>query len=93
MLTYRVAMPSQLRSYCAGASSVNIACSAAKPTLEDLLAGLDAAYPGIRFRMRDEQGKLRPHVQVFVNAHVQRDLSALLPPGAEIMIVGALSGG
>ena len=49
--------------------------------------------PGIRFRMIDEAGKVRPHVQVFVGMSVQRDPDALLKPGDEIMIVGALSGG
>jgi hypothetical protein len=43
--------------------------------------------------MQDEQGKLRPHIQVFVNARVQRDPGAVLPPAAEVMIVAALSGG
>ena len=63
------------------------------PRLRDVFAGLDAAYPGIRFRMVDEAGRVRPHVQVFVAAKVQRDPSAVLKPGDEIMIVGALSGG
>ena len=58
-----------------------------------MLAGLETAYPGIRFRMQDEQGKLRPHIQVFVDASVQRNLEAPIPPGADIMIVAALSGG
>ena len=70
-----------------------IECAAKMPTLSDLLAGLDSAYPGIRFRMLDEQGKLRPHIQVFVNAAVQRDPDAFLPPDADVMIVAALSGG
>ena len=92
-LEYRVAIPSPLRSYCNGASAVTVACAARHPTLGDLLAGLDSAYPGMRFRMLDEQGKLRPHIQVFVNADVQRDPDALLPPLADVMIVAALSGG
>jgi hypothetical protein len=61
--------------------------------LGDLLAGLESAHPGIRFRMQDEQGKLRPHIQVFVNAAVQRDPNAFLPAEADVMIVAALSGG
>jgi len=90
---FRVAIPTPLRSYCNGAPAVVIECGAEAPTLSDLLAGLDSAYPGIRFRMLDEQGKLRPHIQVFVNAAVQRDPEAFLPPQAEVMIVAALSGG
>jgi sulfur-carrier protein len=93
MLNYRVAIPSPLRSYCNGAAMVTVSCATESPTLGDLLAGLESAHPGIRFRMQDEQGKLRPHIQVFVNAAVERDLAAFVPPGAEIMIVAALSGG
>jgi sulfur-carrier protein len=92
-LNFRVAIPTPLRSYCDGAAAVTIACTAESPTLGDLLAGLESAHPGIRFRMLDEQGKLRPHIQVFVNANVQRDPSAFLPPKADVMIVAALSGG
>jgi molybdopterin synthase sulfur carrier subunit len=72
---------------------VSVECAGPSPTLGDLLSGLDAAYPGIRFRMLDEQGALRPHIQVFVNASVQRNPHAILPPQADVMIVGALSGG
>jgi hypothetical protein len=43
--------------------------------------------------MVDEAGRVRPHVQVFVGQAVERDPGAILPEGAQIMIVGALSGG
>jgi molybdopterin synthase sulfur carrier subunit len=92
-LEFRVAIPSPLRSYCDGAAAVIVSCRGNSATLSDLLAGLDSAHPGIRFRMQDEQGKLRPHIQVFINAAVQRDPSAILPPHADVMIVAALSGG
>lgn len=87
-----IAIPTQLRSYTGGAARVLV--SLAEPSrLKDAFAALEAAYPGIRFRMVDEAGKVRPHVQVFVGMAVQRDPDALLQPGDEIMIVGALSGG
>ena len=92
-MNHRVAIPSPLRSYCGGAATVTIACASSSPSLGDVLAGLEKAYPGIRFRMQDEQGKLRPHIKVFVDASVQRNLAAAIPPGADIMIVAALSGG
>jgi hypothetical protein len=92
-LDYRVAIPSPLRSYCAGAAMVTIACAAETPTLGEVLTALESAHPGIRFRIQDEQGCMRPHIKVFVNAEVERDPTAILPPGAEMMIVAALSGG
>ena len=92
-MNHRVAIPSPLRSYCAGAAAVTVACAADSPSLGDVLAALEAAHPGIRFRMLDEQGHLRPHIKVFVAADVERDLAVRVPPGADIMIVAALSGG
>ena len=93
MPEFQVAIPSPLRSYTEGAARVSVTVDAAAPRLTDVLAALDAAYPGVRFRMVDEAGRVRPHVQVFVDARIERDPAAVLPPGAEIMIVGALSGG
>ena len=93
MPSVKVAIPTQLRSYTGGASRVDAAVDADAPRLRDVFAALDAAYPGIRFRMVDEAGRVRPHMQVFVGMAVQRDLDAVVEPGQEIMIVGALSGG
>ena len=90
---FRVAIPSQLRSYTGGAARVTVRVAGDAPRLADVFAGLEAAYPGIRFRMIDEAGRVRPHIQVFVGARVQRDPSARCAPGDEVMIVGALSGG
>lgn len=93
MASFHVAIPTQLRSYTGGAAQVTVAVATAAPRLADLFAALDAAHPGIRFRMVDEAGRLRPHVQVFVDSRIERDPAAALAPGSAIMIVGALSGG
>jgi predicted phage tail protein len=90
---FTVAIPTPLRSYVDGRTEVAIAVEAIAPTLADALAALDAAYPGIRFRMVDEAGRVRPHIQIFVNSAIERNPGALLPAGARIMLVGALSGG
>jgi hypothetical protein len=87
-----VRIPGLLRSYTDGAERVDLALVAGAQ-LRDGLAELDARFPGLRFRIVDEQAKIRPHIKMFVNAIQARDLSAPLPPGAELMIVGALSGG
>ena len=62
-------------------------------SLQALFAELERCFPGIRFRVVDEQGALRPHIKVFVDGTLQRELAAPLPPAADLMIVGALSGG
>ena len=50
------------------------------------------SYPGIRFRVVDEQGRLRQHMKVFVNKDMTRDLATAIAPD-EITIMQALSGG
>lgn len=84
----RVTIPSPLLSYT-GQREVE----AAGRTVDELLRDLDRQFPGIRFRMVDEQDRLRPHMRVFVDANESRDLAAPLPEGATLHIVQALSGG
>ena len=93
----RVLIPGILRSYTGGAGrlDVEVACraGAAAPTLGAVLAALDARCPGLRFRIVDEQDRLRPHIRIFVGRDAVRELEAPVPPAAEVMVVGALSGG
>jgi molybdopterin synthase sulfur carrier subunit len=85
----RVLIPAPLRSYTADATSV----SAKGGTLSELTTDLDHRYPGMRFRIIDEQGQIRPHIRFFVNGAQKRDLAAPLAESDEVMIVCALSGG
>ncbi len=83
-----VLIPTPLRSYT-GAAYVDVSGA----TLGDVLAALDARFPGIRFRMIDEQERMRPHIRFFVNGEQTFDLGQALRPSDEIQIVQALSGG
>ena len=85
----RVIVPTQLRGYTAGRAEVE----ARGATLADVLADLDRQFPGFRFRVIDEQDRVRRHIILCVGAERQDDLSAAIPPGADVQIVGALSGG
>lgn len=85
----RVLIPNPLRSYTADAASV----SASGATLGELTADLDRRFPGMRFRVIDEQGHIRPHIKFFVNGTQRRDLGDPLGDADEVMIVCALSGG
>ena len=85
----RVAIPSPLRSYTGGREQVQ----ARGATLAELLGDLDAAFPGIRFRMIDEQGRIRVHIRLFVNTELARDLRRELTDRDEVQILCALSGG
>ena len=62
-------------------------------TLAAVLLDLDRQYPGIRFRVIDEQDRMRPHVRFFANGEAVSDLSRPLHPKDAIVIVPALSGG
>jgi sulfur-carrier protein len=85
----RVLIPNPLRSYTKDAASV----SASGSTLGELTFDLDRRYPGMRFRVIDEQGQIRPHVRFFVNGLQHRDLTVPLDETDEVIIVCALSGG
>jgi sulfur-carrier protein len=85
--TVRIASP--LRSYTSGASSV----SGEGATLYELLADLDRRFPGMRFRMVDEQDRIRPHMRLFVNTSEAKELSATLSAGDTVHVICALSGG
>lgn len=84
----KVLIPSALRSYT-GQSLVD----AQGATLGEVLADLDARYPGIRFRMVDEQDRLRRHMRFFVNGRAAQELAQPLGAADELAIVQALSGG
>ena len=62
-------------------------------TVADALVDLDARYPGIRFRMIDEQGRIRRHMRMFCEGQMVLELSYPLRADSELMIVQALSGG
>lgn len=84
----QVLIPSALRSYT-GAPRTD-ACGA---TLAELLADLDRQYPGIRFRIIDEQDCIRRHIRIFINGTQVHDLGTPLRTTDEAIIAQALSGG
>ena len=84
----RVHIPSALRSYTESSEA-----EAEGATLAALLADLDRQYTGIRFRMVDEQERIRPHIRIFVNGEQTHDLGQPLRPSDAVVIVQALSGG
>ena len=85
--TVRIASP--LRSYTAGAAILT-ACGR---TLAEVLGSLEQSYPGIRFRMIDEQDRIRPHMRLFVNSSEAHELSTKVAAGDTVHVICALSGG
>ena len=83
-----VFIPDALLSYT---GSCEVAAGGA--SIGDLFIDLDRRYPGLRFRVIDEQDRFRRHMRVFVNGIQTFDLGMALTPGDEIAIIQALSGG
>ena len=83
-----VLIPGALRSYT-GQTHVE----ATGDTPLGLFADLDRRFPGLRFRVVDEQDQLRPNMRVLVNGLCVRDLGHALQPDDFVAVVLALSGG
>jgi molybdopterin converting factor small subunit len=84
-----VHVPSPLYSYTSGRATVN----ATGATLAEILADLDRQFPGFRFRVVDEQDRIRPTLLFYVGGRVTRSLLDLIGAADEVHIIAALSGG
>jgi molybdopterin synthase sulfur carrier subunit len=84
----KVLIPGALRSYTRGSP-----VEATGDSLDALFRDLERRYPGLRFRVVDEQNQLRPNMRVFVNGRGVRDLAHPLRPDDGVALVLALSGG
>lgn len=84
----KVLIPSSLLSYTKTSK-----VEARGATLTELLADLDRQYPGLRFRVIDEQDQMRGHMRFFVNNEQVFDLAHALHPTDEVYLLQALSGG
>jgi len=85
----RVVLPSLLDSYTEARRELELEAT----TLAEAFAALEARFPGLRFRLVDEQGRLRRHINAFVGGQLVRDLQTPLAAGQTLQLVGALSGG
>ncbi|MEZ5249508.1 MAG: hypothetical protein R2713_09950 [Ilumatobacteraceae bacterium] len=84
----KVRIPTPLRSYTAGAANVMADGSTVRGARRSR-----PAHPGIRFRMVDEQDRVRQHMVVFLDEHRCRDLDVPVATVGELVIMQALSGG
>ena len=84
----KVVIPGPLLSYT-GKREVE----ASGATLGVLLADLDRQCPGFRFRVVDEQDRLRQHMRFFVNGEQVFEMGTPLRPTDAVQLVQALAGG
>ncbi|MBK7904071.1 MAG: MoaD/ThiS family protein [Proteobacteria bacterium] len=87
VVTTRVASP--FRSYTDGRAIVE----SRGATVREALADLDRRYPGMRFRMIDEQDRIRPHIRLYVNTDAVEQLDHRIGRGDTLHLICALSGG
>ena len=81
-------IPDALRSYSGDRRTVE----ARGASLAALLMDLERQFPGIRFRMVDEQDAIRRHMRIFVNGEEARTLDIKLVSTDDISTVQALCG-
>jgi molybdopterin synthase sulfur carrier subunit len=95
MRTVKLRLPASLRELAGGAASVDLDVPM-PATVADVLDHLASLHPELERRVRDEQGVVRTHVNVFVGPLNIRDLDGQATPvagGADVTVLPAISGG
>ena len=90
-----VHLPGPLRADTDGAAHVPLEVGE-DTTLGGVLDALGARYPGVDRRIRDEQGRLRRYVNVFVDEDECRTAGGLAAPlheGADVRVLPSVAGG
>jgi sulfur-carrier protein len=91
-MTITIYVPAQLRPYCDGASELLLSA----PTVQAALEWIEQRHPTLYQGVCDETGRVRRHVNLFVNSNHVRDLQGLDTPlesGDTLLILPAVSGG
>jgi molybdopterin converting factor small subunit len=91
-MSVSVRIPTILRAYTGGQAEV-----ATDPgTLREVIAGLDASYPGLSGRILDDAGKLWRFVNVYVgdeDVRLAQGLDTPVPAGGQVSVIPAVAGG
>ena len=91
-MSVSVRIPTILRTYTGGQAEV----TADPGTLREVLAGLDATYPGLAGRLVDDTGNLRRFVNVYVgeeDVRFAQGMETPVPSGAHVSVIPAVAGG
>ena len=91
-MSVSIRIPTILRTFTGGQAEV----TADPGTLREVLAGLDATYPGLAGRLVDDAGNLRRFVNVYVgeeDVRFAQGLETPVPSGAHVSVIPAVAGG
>jgi len=87
-----VSIASPFRKYTGGLGKVEVEAKDVK----ELIDLLEKRFPGLRASLLDEEGRILPHLNIYVNERDVETLGGLaspLGPGDEVAIVPAIAGG
>lgn len=85
-------IPRELRSCCNGASELSLSAA----SVRELLTELEQHYPSLHRGICDDAGRVRRHINVFVNSSHMRErdgVDTVLKTGDLVTILPAVSGG
>ena len=91
-MSVTVQVPSPLHGCCDGASELRLEVASVRAALDEF----ERRYPSLYSSICDETGRVRPHINLFVNRSHVRDregLDTALAPGDVLFILPAVSGG
>ncbi|MDQ0823501.1 molybdopterin synthase sulfur carrier subunit [Arthrobacter sp. V4I6] len=95
MAEISVLLPSVLQPL-AGGQSILTAPADGAVTVAGVLDTVTGGYPALSRRLRDETGKVRRYVNIYVNGNEIRRLQGLateVSPGQELLIIQSVAGG
>ena len=78
-----------LHSYTEGKHEVEAEGASVGAVLNDL----DRRFPGLKFRVIDEQDRIRSHIKIFVGENPAKGIHTSVTKRDELHILAALSGG
>jgi molybdopterin converting factor small subunit len=91
-MSITIRVPTGLHACCDAASELHLSA----PNVRAVLEELERSHPTLHRSLCDETGKVRRHINLFVNTAHMRDregLDTALVPGDVISVIPAVSGG
>ena len=91
-MTATLVLPTALRQAAGGAPELEIA----EGTVRSAFDNLASTMPLLERRVRDEQGRVRPHIRLYLGSSDIEDLEGLetkVAAGTRLYVIPAVSGG